>query len=330
MPTDDRCPGVLRTLDAADGRLARVRLPGGLLDATQLRGLADVTDEFGDGRLELTSRGNVQVRGLRASATSAFEAAVAAAGLLPTPSRDQVRNVLASALAGIDTPLSLVPFVRALDVALRTEPGLDELSGRFLFGLDDGRGDVAGLRPDVLTVVSSADVPEDVAAAMIDSARAFLASSDGAWRRPVAERTWSLPPTGAPPLGPVGAGLVVSPPLGRVTSEQARWLAGHADEVRVTPWRSLVLPVAPSADPSAAGFVTEPDSPWRLVSACAGRPRCAKALADVQADAERHLGTHPGARLHWAGCERCCGRTADVDVTLIATATGYRTEPAHA
>ena len=38
--------------------------PGGIVSAAQLGALADVAAEFGDGGLELTSRGNVQIRGI--------------------------------------------------------------------------------------------------------------------------------------------------------------------------------------------------------------------------------------------------------------------------
>ena len=66
----DRCPGVLRLGVAADGHLARIRLPGGLISAGQMRVLARLAGELGDGRVELTSRGNVQLRALAAGAAS--------------------------------------------------------------------------------------------------------------------------------------------------------------------------------------------------------------------------------------------------------------------
>ncbi len=48
------------------------------------------------------------------------------------------------------------PLIGALDTALCAEPVLADLPGRFLFGLDDGRGDVVGLRCDLAAVAHRA------------------------------------------------------------------------------------------------------------------------------------------------------------------------------
>ncbi|HVT66291.1 MAG TPA: nitrite reductase, partial [Trebonia sp.] len=101
-PALDRCPGVLRLTEAADGLLARVRLPGGLVSGRQLRVLARLADELGDGRAELTSHGNMQLRALAPDAAQPLSDALFAAGLLPSLSHDRVRNILASPLAGLD------------------------------------------------------------------------------------------------------------------------------------------------------------------------------------------------------------------------------------
>src|SRR4051794_41235542 len=142
----DACPGALQTHTAADGGLARVRVPGGTISAVQLRVLAGTARELGDGHLELTSRGNVQLRGLPTGSATALGDRLAAAGLLPSATHERVRNVLASTLSGRTGGglLDVRPWVRAFDAGLCADPALAGLPGRFLATLDDGRGDVAG------------------------------------------------------------------------------------------------------------------------------------------------------------------------------------------
>ncbi|MBG0833152.1 precorrin-3B synthase [Planomonospora sp. ID67723] len=419
----DACPGALQVHAAADGGLARVRVPGGRLTAAQLRELARAAAGHGTGVIELTSRANVQVRGLRtgtgtggvpedgerlpepdARIPSGFAARMARAGLLPSPTHERVRNILASPLTGCDGAgtVDVGPLVSELDRLLCARPALAALSGRFLFALDDGRGDVAGLGADagILPVgadgtglvVAGADsglrVPLDAAVpALLAVAEAFLAElaelADSADREVTAWRIKELPdgparvtarvraalsarvrepvrlrPAVAGPLGVLPGrdgrvALGVGAPLGRLTSAQAELLADLAGsaspdgarsggEVRLTPWRGVVLPGLAGHEAGAAitrladaGLVTGPGSPWAGVSACTGRPGCAKSLADVQADAALAVAAtagsgsgHGGGTLpvHWAGCERRCGRPRGRVVEAVATGDGYRVE----
>jgi precorrin-3B synthase len=121
---------------------------------------------------------------------------------------------------------------------------------------------------------------------------------------------------------------VVTVPLGSLGQEQAAALTDVAGELRLTPWRSVVLPGL-SADPSErleeVGLVTKADSPWNGVTACAGQPGCAKALADVRADARRVTPRLPrhGGPMHWSGCERRCGKPAGEFVDVLAVGNGY-------
>jgi precorrin-3B synthase len=146
------------------------------------------------------------------------------------------------------------------------------------------------------------------------------------------------PPPVEGPAGPVRqadgrTALVAAVPLGRLTAQLAELLAAvSSGQLQLTPWRSVVVPDLPDASAAAAleltGLVLDPDSPWLAVTACAGRPGCAKALADVRADAASALatGTLPagGARQHWSGCARRCGRPRGSVVDVVATPAGYR------
>jgi precorrin-3B synthase len=364
----DACPGALQTHPAADGALARVRVPGGALSSAQLRLLAGTAHDLGDGALELTSRGNLQLRGLRSGAEAELGNRLATVGLLPSATHERVRNVFASVLSGrVGGHADVRPWVHAFDAGLCVDPRLAELPGRFLATLDDGRGDVAGLGGDVgLLDLSPGTValtlggvdsglrtgPQDAVGLALAATGAFLAGrgaeggtawrlielDDGAARldgRP-AQRVEVAP---APPAGPAGAlaqtdgrtALIAVVPLGRLTAEQADLIAATADQLQITPWRSVVL--ADLAGTSAADTLTaarlvlEADSAWLRVTACAGRPGCAKSLADVRADAAFAVsaGTLPvaAARQHWAGCARRCGRPQGDVVDVVATATGY-------
>lgn len=373
----DSCPGALQTHAAADGALARVRVPGGVLTSAQLGVLAAAARDLGDGALELTSRGNLQVRGLDDGDEDQLAERLAAAGLLPTSSHERVRNILASTLSG-RTPGGYVdarPWVAALDAAVCADGALADLPGRFLFTLDDGRGDIAGLGGDVgllaldggavALLLGGADSglrarPDGAVGLALAAARAFLAErsaqggsawrlaelADGATRvagRLSGEAGPRVTVPAATVVGPVGAiaqayglvALVGVVPFGRIGANQAQLLARLCAEVQVTPWRSIAVPDLPenAVDDVAVelfrtGMVFDEANPWLRVTACTGRPGCAKALADVRAEATDAVrtGTLPasGARQHWAGCERRCGRPRGHVVDVVATGAGYR------
>jgi precorrin-3B synthase len=139
-PAADACPGILDLHEARDGLVARIRLPGGYASRARLLSLAAVADRFGDGHVDLTARGNVQIRGIQAAAAGDMAQRATLAGLMPSPAHDRARNIAASPLAGLAGRPDLRGPVRALDRAIRADPGLAALPGRFLFSLDDGTG----------------------------------------------------------------------------------------------------------------------------------------------------------------------------------------------
>nr|WP_273378105.1 precorrin-3B synthase [Actinopolymorpha pittospori] len=407
---------------ADDGALARIRVPGGILTVRQARTLADLARRLGDGELHLTSRGNVQVRGLAEGCGAELADLLSTSDLLPSPQHDRARNIVASPLSGLDGRGrgDVRPWVRELDRLVCASAPATRLSGRFLFAVDDGRGDVAALDPDVTLLASDAGVallrlgsnpaaiavPGDAAPlAALLAAEAFLAAASASgtrvWRwhevpdpAPLAAevrralRTHGVDahvatavaadlPEVAEPAGSNGSagpapGIVPAPdgtatlsvlaPLGRLSA--SRWLRlasvaadDGAGEVRLTPWRGVLVPglspatarerMAELAGPSGRsddGLVTIPESPWTGVGACIGRPGCARSLADVRSDVAATLGgiggadgtgvtggtsgagadgTGGGLPVYWSGCERRCGHPRGEWVDVVATGAGY-------
>ncbi len=358
----DACPGALQVHQAADGALVRVRLPGGLISAAQLTALANASNEFGSGTLELTARGNLQLRAIT-DVTPVAEA-IAGAGLLPSATHERVRNIVASPLSGRVGGLADVrPWVHELDAAICAEPTLTELGGRFWFSLDDGRADVSGLGADVGVhvfgdgcglLLAGRDTgvrlaADDVVTTLIAIAVRFNQVRGKAWRVkelddptelwPGCELGDGFPVVTRPPVGwinqdsPRQEGRVTlgaAVPLGVLPARVAEYLTAIEAPLVITPWRSVLVcdlseEVADVALRVLAplDLVFDENSPWLRVSACTGSPGCARSAADVRADAAGSLGTESGVHRHFVGCERACGSPASGQV-LLATGDGYR------
>ncbi|OOC54334.1 MULTISPECIES: nitrite reductase [Nocardiopsis] len=300
----DRCPGALRPWPADDGLLVRLRLVGGRIPARSLRALAAVADEYGAGRIHVTGRANVQLRALPGrDGRLAPEAlrALERTGLLPSPTHELVRNVMVSPCTGLadgwaggegsrdeggaasgDRPsgmrggrADLRPVAAALDGLLCAAPHRAALPGRFLFVLDDGRGDLVERSCDLGLVALDAHVAQlrvgegwgpptplgEAAEALVRLADEFLERRGDGPTAPwhVTELTPPLTdpvppdprlPDPAPPLpyGPLPEGARHVPvPDDGLDRSAAEALADEAvaagpGELVVTPWRGVLVP----------------------------------------------------------------------------------------
>ena len=322
---DARCPGALHTVEAVDGLLARVRIPGGYIATRAFRALADLAERDGDGNLDITARASVQIRGLTLASRERFAVGLASAGFLPSIEHERVRNVVASTFAGYDATelIDVRPVVRAFDAGLVRDPELAKLPAKFVVAIDgcglapvDPRADLAlravRVGAEVRFAFAVGGVDTGVSVAITDGAAMLL----GAARTALAvahathgiDRTWRIAtvrtarPRVRPPHGIVAAHvdgfrtIVPTVPLGRLTAAQARALATIADdftaEIRLGAWRGVALVgiARPRVDDAVAalariGLVLDNDNGFDGLAACAGSTGCASALADVRADA---------------------------------------------
>lgn len=137
----DVCPGLFYGTPAADGFLVRLRIPGGWLDRQQVSTIATILNDWDNPTLQVTNRGNLQLRGITTAPTPAMFQALQAVGLAAqNPSIDRLRNFMASPTAGID-PQELIdtrPCLRAIDDYLQSHPELIDLPSKFSIGIDGG------------------------------------------------------------------------------------------------------------------------------------------------------------------------------------------------
>src|SRR5699024_8014868 len=142
---------------AEDGVLLRIRTPAGRMRLNTLRGLQSAAQRYGDGRLYITSRANVQIRGV-GDGLADLTSHIHELGLLPSPAHDRVRNIMASPLSGrLAGRADVATIASQLDRMLMDDEEFTLLPGRFLFVLDDGRGDLIDRNLDLGLVAISDD-----------------------------------------------------------------------------------------------------------------------------------------------------------------------------
>ncbi len=135
------CPGLLRVVTARDGGICRIKLAPRGLTAPQAVAIADAALRWGNGAIELTNRGNLQLRGIAMGAVAPMAEALIAAGLGPsTPGGDDVRNVMLSPAHGIDPAerIDFAPLAERLLARLQDDARYHALSPKFSIQLDGG------------------------------------------------------------------------------------------------------------------------------------------------------------------------------------------------
>lgn len=253
--------------------LVRLRLIGGRLATEKLQALLEVAEQYGDGRVHVTSRANLQVRAFPGRDGRLAEDALAAlesTGLVPTRTHELVRNVMVSPQSGLaGGRADLRPVAAQLDEQLCSSQNLADLPGRFLFVLDDGRGDLVDRTCDLGLVAVDEHaaqlrlgdswgevVPLTGAAPRLASLadRFLTARGRGAaapWHvseleaplAPASEPHSRLPaPTTPLPYGEVTGGRHVALPESGVDAAAAAPLIGGVKELIVTPWRGVLIP----------------------------------------------------------------------------------------
>ena len=342
------CPGALRPMESGDGWVVRVRPRGGRLSQQQAAGIAALAAAHGNGWLDLSSRANLQIRGVSTASHTPLIHGLRALGLLDDDEMSEARrNVMVSPFAGTAG--------RAIAAALEarlTGFNAPDLPAKFGFAVDTGfppvlRSAAADIRiegPDdnlVVraqgSVVGARVTPQTAADRALELARWFLASGGAAGGR--GRMAAHLAAGAKPPAdfceiaGPIGDfpnplpgrhpdGFLVGLAFGQIRSETLAQL-GERGALRLTPWRMLMIEGL-SAAPDLPELITDPDAPLLRVVACTGAPGCLHGLQPTRTLARAlALQVPQGATLHVSGCAKGCAHPGVADFTLVAAQDGF-------
>ncbi|TNJ41291.1 precorrin-3B synthase [Phaeobacter sp. B1627] len=272
------CPGALRPMMSGDGLVVRIRPPFGRLTSDQAQAVADLSTRFGNGMLDISSRANLQMRGVRPEDHPRLIAALRTLGLVDQDHAAETRrNVL------------ITPFWTAgdrshrlaADLVARLASATDlVLPGKFGFAVDSGdvpllrdvaadiriEGDGANLMVRADGAEAALPVGEDSAAeAALALARWFLAQGGapegrGRMHHLIARRGPppshdatapggpvppgnTVPPGGTlrPSPGRTAVGTLVALEFGQIPAATLAALGGTGHALRLTPWRMLLV-----------------------------------------------------------------------------------------
>ncbi|MBS9720592.1 precorrin-3B synthase [Tianweitania sp. BSSL-BM11] len=270
------CPSLSKPMPTGDGLLARINPINGAIAPADLSGVAQAARRCGNGLLEITLRGSLQIRGLRDETVSDMNAAVEALGLL-------IRTGLPldiAPLAGLCEQEHADPHPLAAAIQNQTAPFAPELGPKVSVVVDGGGPSMlAGVKADIRLTALDAKTWQVALAGdaqtarfvgvydaehAIQSAVALLHTIAGGGRKtrgrdllptydtvqapaqPQEGDTAQLHPGDILPLTDGRVAAVIALPFGTVTAEAliglcGEWQALGIGELRLSPNRLLIL-----------------------------------------------------------------------------------------
>ncbi len=133
--------GLFHVAPAQDSFMIRLRVPACEISASQCHGLARLASELGNGRIDITTRGNLQLREFRPRDIVRVLTRVQDLGLTSRGAgADNIRNVTASPDSGFATDelLDVRPYAKALHHYILNHRDLYGLPRKFNVAFDNG------------------------------------------------------------------------------------------------------------------------------------------------------------------------------------------------
>jgi precorrin-3B synthase len=284
---------------SGDGLLVRVRPRMARLSAEQVLRLADLAEDYGNGLIDLSSRGNLQIRGVAEEAHPVLLDALISAGLVhadparevsltvtPFPDAAGETEALVAAVEAVAADLPALPDKMGVLVDTGGTRWLADTSGDFRF---ERAKDSLILRADGAEAGRPVTC-ETAGAALLELAEWFIATDGAESRRMrhhlegcVLPQDWCkvVPEKACPPPAPDVATGHLGVAFGQMTSADFRDLISNSNTYSVifTPWRSVLLTDISVVPTDISVTATKAANPGTEISVSAERHRLAEALA---------------------------------------------------
>lgn len=133
--------GMFHVKPVQDSFMLRARIPGGVMNSHQFRGMAEIAVDWGGGYTDITTRGNFQVREIMPRNVIKVLQKLTDLGLTSQGAgADNVRNVTATPTSGFDKQelMDVVPLARAMHHYILNQRDLYGLPRKFNICFDSG------------------------------------------------------------------------------------------------------------------------------------------------------------------------------------------------
>ena len=133
--------GLFYVAPAQDSFMLRLRVPGCILTAHQMRGLAQMSADWGSGRADITTRGNLQIREFQPRNIVSVLTKLDSLGMTSRGAgADNIRNITASPIAGLDPDelYDVAPLAEAMHHYILHSRDLFGLPRKFNIAFDNG------------------------------------------------------------------------------------------------------------------------------------------------------------------------------------------------
>jgi precorrin-3B synthase len=331
-------------MESGDGLVVRVRPFNGRLTSKQAHGLAELATAHGNSLMDISSRANIQLRGVTQASYPNLINGLSDLSLLDaTPEIEARRNIIVTPFWQPGDATETLCIALTKDLAKDTAPTLPH---KFGFAIDTGpkpvlqnaSADIRLERDTDGTLLISADgasvarpISEEAAiGGMIERAHWFLKQRANETRMAkLLARTGSLPQdhsrprpsqTYQPKPGTTAQGVLVGIAFGQISAETLATLANHGS-LRLTPWRMVLVETSDNLT-AIDGVITNPNDPLLNITACTGAPRCTQGHIQTRTLA-RQFAPHARAnQIHISGCTKGCAHPKPAPLTITGTPDG--------
>lgn len=351
------CPSLEKPMETGDGLLVRVPIKFGRLQASVLRKIAELAEKYGNGHLDLSARGNLQIRGVIKENYPHLREELAGLGFV----HDVPLAIIVNPLAGIDGACDASVLELAEEIIARSVASKIKLPEKFLIVIDGG-----GVFPltdipcdlyissdrhpaldagsmdkntDTICVTRSPLKAGMTLPSRVSQIIEILYQSPQCNKKTFSKNIMPLM-LGYIPLAQHSGVVGCSAEFGRVEAVELKKLADIVEQysggkIILAPKRIFLLPKVLRQDAIVAvqelekiGFITDANDSRLKIHACVGAPACSSAFGDTRNYAKEYAKNHPNLNkiVHITGCPKGCAYKGKADITITANEHGYDIE----